>query len=105
VYSDSSYSTNSSLRKDSGSGDGGSSISSKTFLFFVRLFTVFISDFERVSFFLFLEGFITVVSSLFSNLESSKVLSISLLFNSSTKNTAKANLNIIKRYEFKVIAG
>jgi hypothetical protein len=26
------------------------------------------------------------------------------LFNSSTKNTAKANLNIIKRYEFKVIA-
>jgi hypothetical protein len=36
---------------------------------------------------------------------SSSVLSISLLFNSSTKNTAKANLNIIKRYEFKVIAG
>jgi hypothetical protein len=36
---------------------------------------------------------------------SSTVLSISLLFNSSTKNTAKANLNIIKRYEFKVIAG
>jgi hypothetical protein len=36
---------------------------------------------------------------------SSNVLSISLFFNSSTKNTAKANLNIIKRYEFKVIAG
>jgi len=71
----------------------------------VRFFGVFCSDFDGDSFFLCLEDFLTVVSLSFSILLSSNVLSISLLFNSSTKNTAKANLNIIKRYEFKVIAG
>jgi hypothetical protein len=52
----------------------------------------------------FFEGFFILVSSVsFSVLISFKVLSIYLLSNSSTKNTAKAYLNIIKRYEFKII--
>ena len=52
---------------------------------------------------MFFEGFFTVVYVSFSGLISFKVLSIYLLSNSSTKNTAKAYLNIIKRYEFKLI--